>query len=292
MLGYSFIERMQAARHSTLDMCVALSQNPMQSARVLPPPPGALGAASLGLLEADDVPGDRASELDPLAPGATLLVDVSACRGSGKGATAGTWGAGSGKVEEGPVEGVGRVGCGGEPPDTAAAALDANDDEDDVDVEPGGGEDVPVPRLVPIVGWGMVPIEPPCMKECAARESLGIDDTERAADRIPMACDMPPPLPPDIPPDPCAAAAVNIKVDITAAVTVVEPALASLSMGHLPSSRYAPTGKRGCSSNQAITCSGGMRPNRPSVPPTICLHSVRHLWYARTHICSAQGHRR
>ena len=41
--------RRQAAFHSALLMCVSRSQNPMQSASDLPPPPGALGADSLGL---------------------------------------------------------------------------------------------------------------------------------------------------------------------------------------------------------------------------------------------------
>jgi hypothetical protein len=58
--GNSFIERLQAARHSTLLMCVAASQKPMQSASVLPPPPILLGAASLGLPLADGEPGERA----------------------------------------------------------------------------------------------------------------------------------------------------------------------------------------------------------------------------------------
>ena len=40
--------RWHAARHSAFDMCVAGSQNPMQSLSVLPPPPGELGAVSLG----------------------------------------------------------------------------------------------------------------------------------------------------------------------------------------------------------------------------------------------------
>ena len=40
--------RAQAAFHSALLMCVSRSQNPMQSASDLPPPPGALGADSLG----------------------------------------------------------------------------------------------------------------------------------------------------------------------------------------------------------------------------------------------------
>jgi hypothetical protein len=43
--------RMQAAFHSALLICVSRSQNPMQSASDLPPPPGALGADSLGLAE-------------------------------------------------------------------------------------------------------------------------------------------------------------------------------------------------------------------------------------------------
>ena len=50
--------RRQAAFHSTLVMCVSRSQKPMQSVSVLPPPPGALGADSLGLLE--EPPGDSA----------------------------------------------------------------------------------------------------------------------------------------------------------------------------------------------------------------------------------------
>jgi hypothetical protein len=47
-------------------MCVAASQNPMQSAKVLPPPPGALGADSLGLRA--EVPGDRAKLPEPVEP--------------------------------------------------------------------------------------------------------------------------------------------------------------------------------------------------------------------------------
>jgi hypothetical protein len=66
MSGNSFIERLQAARHSTLLMCVAASQKPMHSASVLPPPPGLLGADSLGL--PDEAPGERASEEPPEEP--------------------------------------------------------------------------------------------------------------------------------------------------------------------------------------------------------------------------------
>src|SRR5262245_6346310 len=50
--------RRQAAFHSAFVMCVSRSQKPMQSASVLPPPPGALGADSLGLPE--ELPGDNA----------------------------------------------------------------------------------------------------------------------------------------------------------------------------------------------------------------------------------------
>jgi hypothetical protein len=52
-----FSVRLQAARHSCLLMCVPASQKPMQSCRLLPPPPGVLGAVSLWLA---------------LAPGAAL----------------------------------------------------------------------------------------------------------------------------------------------------------------------------------------------------------------------------
>ena len=59
--GNSCMVRRHAAFHSTLLMCVARSQKPMQACKDLPPPPGALGANSLGL--PDDEPGDRAREL-------------------------------------------------------------------------------------------------------------------------------------------------------------------------------------------------------------------------------------
>jgi hypothetical protein len=57
-----FSERWQAAFHSCLVMCVARSQKPMQSLKVLPPPPAALGACSLGL------PGESARELGLATP--------------------------------------------------------------------------------------------------------------------------------------------------------------------------------------------------------------------------------
>ena len=49
-------------------MCVAASQKPMQSASDLPPPPGLLGAASLGLPLPAELPGERASEELPEEP--------------------------------------------------------------------------------------------------------------------------------------------------------------------------------------------------------------------------------
>ena len=54
-VGNSSMVRLHASRHSAFVMCVAGSQNPMQSAKLLPPPPGALGANSLGL--PDEAPG-------------------------------------------------------------------------------------------------------------------------------------------------------------------------------------------------------------------------------------------
>ena len=51
--------RTQAAFHSALLICVARSQNPMQSASDLPPPPGVLGADPLGLAE-EEAFGDSA----------------------------------------------------------------------------------------------------------------------------------------------------------------------------------------------------------------------------------------
>jgi hypothetical protein len=66
------------ARHSTLLMCVAASQKPMQSASDLPPPPGLLGADSLGLPLPDEVPGERAGLGEPPPPVANWLGKGSA----------------------------------------------------------------------------------------------------------------------------------------------------------------------------------------------------------------------
>ena len=89
--------RTHAAFHSALVMCVSRSQNPMQSASDAPPPPGVLGAASLGL-----APGDSA-----MFGCATPPVEncVSSCGESG------AMGASSGA---GAAISAGGVGAGGD----------------------------------------------------------------------------------------------------------------------------------------------------------------------------------
>src|SRR5215468_1063567 len=96
--------RLQASRHSAFVIWVAFSQKPMHAASVLPPPPGALGACSLGL------PGDRAKLLEPAAP------PVANCDGScgDSGAIAGAWGAGAPSCEAGG-DVLGDTGLGGGP---------------------------------------------------------------------------------------------------------------------------------------------------------------------------------
>jgi len=78
--------RLQAAFHSCLLMCVAGSQKPMQSLRVFPPPPGVLGADSLGL------PGDSA-RLPPDCAGVPPPERMLGCSAGESGATLGTCGA-------------------------------------------------------------------------------------------------------------------------------------------------------------------------------------------------------
>lgn len=96
---------MQAARHSALLICVPLSQNPMQACSVSPPPPGVLGADSLGLaLDAvgeATVPAADVPVVD--APGAELppLDSMSWAGGGERGATAGCWEAGCAMAEGG-----------------------------------------------------------------------------------------------------------------------------------------------------------------------------------------------
>ena len=109
--GNSFTERLQAARHSTLVMCVAASQKPMQSASDLPPPPGLLGADWLELPLPDEVPGERASGEPPPPPVANWLG-----KGSDIGDSVGTLGvvvAGTPAGGVNPAEGVGDNGVNG-----------------------------------------------------------------------------------------------------------------------------------------------------------------------------------
>jgi hypothetical protein len=83
-----FSVRVQAARHSTLLICVPRSQKPMQACRVSPPPPGTLGADSLGLaLEAAD---DAVRSVRAGPP----LDSIVWAGGGDNGATAGVCGAG------------------------------------------------------------------------------------------------------------------------------------------------------------------------------------------------------
>ena len=60
-------ERWQAARHSLFVMCDSRSQNLTQTARVLPPPPGALEAPSLGLVLKGDGDGTLVATLPPVS---------------------------------------------------------------------------------------------------------------------------------------------------------------------------------------------------------------------------------
>jgi hypothetical protein len=130
--GNSFTERLQAARHSTLVMCVAASQKPMQSASDLPPPPGLLGADWLGLLLPDEVPGERASAEPPEEP---PPVANWLGKGSDIGDSVGTLGvvvAGTPAGGVNPAEGVGDNGVDGaagvvEPEDTLGAVVVARE---------------------------------------------------------------------------------------------------------------------------------------------------------------------
>src|SRR5262245_28058068 len=97
--------RRQAAFHSALVMCVSRSQKPMQSASVLPPPPGALGANSLGL--PGEVPGESARLLGAEPPVANW---VGSCGDSG--AMGASCGAGAASAD-GTVLGSGADGGAG-----------------------------------------------------------------------------------------------------------------------------------------------------------------------------------
>jgi hypothetical protein len=109
--GNSAIERLQAARHSDLLICVPASQKPIQAASDRPPPPGLLGADSLGLPEA--VAGDRARLGDEPPPVANWV-----CSGSDMGESAG-------KAGSGLAAAAGAVTGGSSPAGSVAAAAEA-----------------------------------------------------------------------------------------------------------------------------------------------------------------------
>jgi hypothetical protein len=97
--GNSAIERLQAARHSGFVMWVAASQKPMQSLSDLPPPPGLLGADSLGL--EGDVAGERArfgEDPPPVANWVGNGSDIGASAGSAGSGVAGAAGPATGAV--------------------------------------------------------------------------------------------------------------------------------------------------------------------------------------------------
>jgi hypothetical protein len=117
--------RLQAARHSDFVMCVPRSQKVMQSSSVLPPPPGALAAASLGLVPADGALV-RLAGTPPLDNGAVVSDgdwggsgasegegEPTADEGAGfAGVAAGLTGAGNGVVGVvAPRVGLGEVTC-------------------------------------------------------------------------------------------------------------------------------------------------------------------------------------
>ena len=78
--------RLHAARHSARLMWVPLSQKPMQACKVSPPPPGVLGADSLGLAP------DNAAEPTPVReppPPLDSRTGPGLGEGAGKGARVG-----------------------------------------------------------------------------------------------------------------------------------------------------------------------------------------------------------
>jgi hypothetical protein len=103
----------------------------MQSARDLPPPPGVLGADSLGL--AEDEPGDRARLLDGGLPPVENC--VSSCGESG--AMAGACGAGAASVAGASVAGGGVAGAAGGLLERTAVVPDVDGEDGRVAVAEG-----------------------------------------------------------------------------------------------------------------------------------------------------------
>src|SRR5215468_7963388 len=96
--------RVHAARHSALLMCVRASQKRMHACTPCPPPPGALGAVSLGLGEPPALLG--------------VLVAVATCAGSWgeSGAMAACCGMGTAICDAGAAAGAVWGGVAAEPP--------------------------------------------------------------------------------------------------------------------------------------------------------------------------------
>jgi hypothetical protein len=142
-VGYSCMVRTQAAFHSALLMCVSRSQNPIQSASDLPPPPGVLGADALGLTEEE--PPDDSARLGCATP------PVANCVGNC--GESGGMGASSGMGAAIADGGVTRSGGGGDGavsiPEIARAADVAAEDV------------LPFLTVVPAglgMGWGLLAI--------------------------------------------------------------------------------------------------------------------------------------
>jgi|SRR6516225_1072750 len=136
--------RLHAARHSALVMCVAGSQKPIQASRLLPPPPGALGADSLG--EA----GDRAKLLFGVPPVANWVCcwGESGATGAACGAACPTCDGGTGMAE------LFTGGCGGVVAKVPRATLEA-----DKDPEPDGVSDMTLGSGGALRGWDCPPCE-------------------------------------------------------------------------------------------------------------------------------------
>jgi hypothetical protein len=114
--------RKQAAFHSVLVMCVSRSQNPMQSASDLPPPPGALGADSLGLAE-EETPGESA-----MLGWTTPPVENCVCSCGESGAMGSSSGAGAAIADGGITPGGGGVGIVPIPEFSSAPVLPAENE--------------------------------------------------------------------------------------------------------------------------------------------------------------------
>ena len=154
-------------------MCVAASQKPMQSASDLPPPPGALGFAWLGL--SDEVPGERASEEPPEEPPPPVKVLMG--KGSDMGCSGGTNDPGCGVVGVvgvvvaaapaggvSPPEGAGELGDNGVGDNRVSPAEGVGDNDVDGAAGVAGAESL---------GLGAVTDAPPAEERTCASAASG-----------------------------------------------------------------------------------------------------------------------